>query len=407
MAFEVGFAPVHTESAPPVEVGTGRRPVDGFDQLKGQFLASLNHELRTPLSGVIGMADLLRETRLEDDQREYVHTIRECAEQLLETLNTVLEYSTLASGGARLSEQEFSLTALLAGAVEDVRPKAEAKGLETVLEIAGPFPELVEADARYLRQIVDHLLRNAVKFTPNGKVGVAARWGDLPDGGPWVEIEVRDTGIGIPPAKQRLIFEEFRQLDQGLSRTYAGLGLGLALTKRIVTMMGGDIEVASEPGLGSSFTVRVPVRIGGGQHHPAHAAAPGEANVRSPRVLVVDDSRVSLQVVSTMLRRAGCTVAVARSGREGIEKAFTDRFDLILMDMQMPDTDGLAATLAIRGGGECADVPILALTANATEQDRQACFSAGMQGFLSKPVHRDELLASISVLISHTGAVTA
>ncbi len=398
MAFELGFAAGASESGQPDEVEFAGQGVENFDQLKGQFLASLNHELRTPLSGVIGMADLLRETSLDSEQQEYVETVRECAHQLLETLNAVLEYSALSSGSVKITQSEFSLPALLAAIVEETRARAGAKGLTVSAEIGPQLPELVEGDARHLRQVLQHLLRNAVKFTGEGGIVVRAKRRDSEAGGCEVEIAVSDSGIGIPPAKMRLIFEAFRQLDNGLARSFSGLGLGLALAHRIAGMLGGSVSVESEPGRGSTFTLCVPLRIV--EPHGPAAADKANGGARPWSVLVVEDNRVAQQVVSRMLERAQCKVTLAGSGGEGIEKALAHTFDLILMDMQMPGMDGLAATRAIRQAPHCQRVPIVALTANTTDEDREACFRAGMQGFLSKPVHREDLLASISALVS-------
>lgn len=371
--------------------------VGSLDRLQRQFLASLNHELRTPLTGVIGMSDLLRETSLDPEQREYVESVRECAEQLLETLNSVLDYSALSSGSVKTAEAEFSLTALISCEVDEARRRAEIKRLPVRCEIAPGVPELVKGDARHIRQVLQHLLRNAIKFTVAGEIVVRVALLDGAPGTVPVEIAVHDTGIGIPAPKLRLIFEAFQQLDNGLARGYSGLGLGLALTRQIVDLLGGELSVESEPGRGSTFRIALPL---GAAEHGWRQAVPG----RRPgwRVLMVDDNRISRQVVGRMLERASCDVTFAGSGHEGIELACAHSFDLILMDMQMPGMDGLSATRTIRSAPNCRNVPIVALTANTTNEDREACFDAGMQGFLAKPVHRDELLASIAALIART-----
>ncbi len=371
-----------------------------FDQLKGQFLASLNHELRTPLSGVVGMTDLLLETRLDAEQFEYVAAVRECATQLLETLNSVLEYSALAAGNGRLEDCEFPLAAMVASVLEEFRPRATAKNIKLVQELPDAFPELVEGDGRYVRQMLHHLLRNAIKFTNHGEVRVASRLeqGSSP-GRPLLRISVTDTGIGIPRAKLRLIFESFQQLDNGLARNYAGLGLGLALARKIVSMMRGEIEVSSEPGLGSTFTVRFPVRIADAQPGP-QLVAPVPLRARQPRVLVVEDNKIAQQVVGRILRKANYDVEFADGGGDGVERAAREKYDLILMDLQMPGMDGFAATRGIRAVPGRDKVPIVALTANSTDEDRVACRQCGMQGFLSKPVHREELLACLQTLLA-------
>jgi CheY-like chemotaxis protein len=384
----------------------GAGEADGdWDQLKGHFLASLNHELRTPLSGVIGMTDLLLETPLDGEQREYLDTVRQCATQLLETLNSVLEYSALSAGNVRTAEAEFSVAALLAGLSADYGPRASARGLSFECDSSGVAADLLEGDERYLRQVLDHLARNAVKFTQTGGVRVAARLeplaagtGRLTPGGAWLRIEVRDTGIGIPEAKLRMIFDSFRQVENGLARSFSGLGLGLALVQRIVMVLRGEITVHSRPGGGSTFAVRVPVRVAQEPDgaHEAAVAASGQG-----RVLVVEDNHIAQRVVGRVLERAGYSVALASSGRQGVEMAARERFDLVLMDLQMPGMDGLAATRAIRSLRVQQGTPVLALTANTTDADRSACREAGMQGFLSKPVHKEQLLAMVASVLGH------
>ncbi len=373
-----------------------------WDQLKGHFLASLNHELRTPLSGVIGMTDLLLETRLDGEQREYLDAVKQCASQLLETLNSVLEYSAHSAGNVKLSECEFSVAGMVAGLEADYRSRAQARGLSLHCNTDEVDSDLVGGDERYVRQVLDHLVRNAIKFTHVGGVSVTARLehGSNPEK-QWLRLEVHDTGIGMPDAKLRMIFESFRQLDNGLARSFCGLGLGLALVQRIVMIMHGEITVQSSPGRGSTFAVRIPVAVV--PVAPPHSEA-NEFSESRGRLLVVEDNRIAQRVVSRVLERAGYTVAVAATGRQGVEMAARERYDLILMDLQMPGMDGLAATRAIRSLRSQQGTPILALTANTTDADRAACKEAGMMGFLSKPVHKEQLLLAVrSVLGAHRG----
>ncbi len=380
-------APLYTNAKDTAPVMDATRD---FDVLKGQFLASLNHELRTPLSGVIGMTDLLAETSLQEDQREYVDTIRECASQLLEALNALLDFSALSAGNTYAENAEFALPALLDSVANDAAVRAGAKGLRFVKHWDPALPESIIGDERYLRQVLQHLLRNAVKFTARGELSVDA---EIEHGtsGSRLRIVVKDSGIGIAEDKLRVIFQAFRQLDSGLARSYSGLGLGLALSDKLVRLMGGEIAVESEVGAGTAFTIRLPLII------PMHAVKPHspETGQRRPLVLVVEDSKIAQRVVEHVLTSIKCDVIFADNGESGIRKAASTSIDLILMDLQMPGMDGFATSRAIRSlpGGH--NIPILALTANYSDEHRALCRQIGMQGFLAKPIQREELVAAV------------
>ena len=362
-----------------------------FDILKGQFLAGLNHELRTPLSGVIGMTDLLAETTLQGEQVEYVEAIRECAAQLLEALNALLDYSAISAGHTQAQNVEFALLDLLENLASDASAKAQAKGLRLITDWDSTLPESIIGDERYLRQILHQLLRNAIKFTARGEIRVSADVEAGPSGGR-LRVQIVDTGIGIPEDKLRLIFQAFRQLDCGLARAYSGLGLGLALSDRLIRVMGGEIAVESTLGRGATFTIRLPLAI------PMTAGKPlpiTNRDRRRPLILVVEDSKISQRVVEHILERAECDVLIADNGESGIRLVATRPIDLVLMDLQMPGMDGFAASTAIRNlpGGH--DIPILALTANYSDEHRAICREVGMQGFLSKPINREELMSAL------------
>ncbi len=355
--------------------------------LKTQFLASLNHEIRTPLSGIIGITDLLQETGLTAEQSEYVASARTCAENLLELLNTTLEYSALAAGTLTLDDYEYNLAETLELAVEEHGKKAKAKGLEFCFLVDKRLPVTVLGDPRRVRQMISQVAGNAVKFTHEGRVEVRAT---LPSPGELVVI-VEDTGIGIEPAKMSLIFESFKQVDSGLARSYSGLGLGLALAQKIAALQGGRITAESEPGRGSRFTLSLPL------HAPAlPVSEPSAEDAERPRtILVVEDNRVAQTVISHVLKRHHFQVACANSGRQAIDAAAKQPFDLILMDLQMPEMDGLEATSFIRALPGYAEVPILALTATYSDECRAECQRAGMRAFLSKPVGPAELLTAV------------
>lgn len=380
-----------------VTASSGKEDGDDFDQLKGQFLASLNHELRTPLSGVLGMTDLLVETRLSDEQQEYVGTIRECASQLLEALNTLLDFSALSAGHSQAQNVEFALPALLAGVADDGESRAGAKGLRLVRSWDDQLPESVIGDERYLRQVLQHLVRNAIKFTSRGEIEITASIDTAGLHAPALVVSVRDTGIGIPKEKLRLIFQAFRQLDAGLARSYHGLGLGLALSDKLLRLMGGEISVESTVGTGTTFRIRVPLII---PTLVPRDQTGGTAGLdRRPRILVVDDNKIAQRVVAHVLDKVHCEALFADDGERGVQMAKFCQPDLILMDLQMPGIDGFTAARAIRALPACQHIPILALTANYSDEHRAMCHQIGMQGFLSKPIQRDELGKAITSLL--------
>jgi CheY-like chemotaxis protein len=363
---------------------------DELSELKGQFLASLNHEIRTPLSGILGMSDLLLETPLSEEQKEYVDATRLCAENLLEILNATLEYSALSANHINLEEEEYPLRETLEGVIAQFAFKAKSKGLDLKHTFDNNLPEAVVGDALRLRQLVWHLVANAVKFTSKGEVEVkaSARLNDRFHGE--ITIQVRDTGIGIPPGQVSTIFESFRQLETGLSRNYPGLGLGLAVAQKLVILLGGEISVQSEPGQGSTFTLRLPVRL------------PTEVQLRPidfkrirGHLLVVDDDSVAQTIASHVLRRNDYEVECVCNGPAAIDKVSRSTFDLILLDLQMPGMDGFQTAKYIRAIPAYAETPIIAVTANCSSDYRDRCMQTGMQGFLAKPVQSRELVQAV------------
>ncbi len=377
-------------------------PQSELDQLKGQFLASLNHEIRTPLSGIMGMADLLLETSLDEEQREYVNAARLCAESLFEILNATLQYSSLEAGQFHLDESEFSLKELLDSALNQHALRAQAKGLRLFSTLEAGLPETMLGDAPRVRELLGHLVANAIKFTHAGSVelrvtlergaGDGTRLDGTKADGTRLVLEVRDTGIGVAPESLDAIFESFRQVDGGLSRAYPGLGLGLALVRKLALLMNGEVDVESTPGKGSTFTVRLPVR------QPADPPQETVVSVNGshPAILAVEDNPVGLTVLRHALERRSADVDCAMSGSAALDLARNRRYDLVLMDLQMPEMDGLEATRAMRKIPGYETVPILALTANSSDEIRARCLNAGMQAFLSKPVETAELWSMVS-----------
>jgi len=365
---------------------TSDSPDRELEQLKSAFLASLNHEIRTPLSGILGMADLLLETPLDEEQREYVNAARLCAENLFEILNAALEYSALHAGNVSLDESEFSIKEALNAALDAQAVRAQAKGLSLRAIFSDQLPEVVIGDARRLREVVTHLIANAVKFTHAGSVEMRA----FTEPGTLV-VEVYDTGIGIPQDRLATIFDSFQQVSSGLSRGYSGLGLGLALARKLVSLMDGRLEVESELGKGSIFTLRLPLRL------PETPQAPAKPlGNEAPLILAVEDNPIGMTVLRHTLERRHVRVDCAADGRAALEAASARHYDLVLMDLQMPDMDGLTATVEMRKLPGYEAVPVVALTANSSDEMRERCRQAGMQGFLVKPVEPNELWSAVS-----------
>jgi CheY-like chemotaxis protein len=367
-------------------------PQEELRRVTSEFLASLNHEIRTPLSGILGMTDLLLETALDEQQREYVGAARTCAEELLEQLNSVLELSELATGTFALEESDFNLAETLEAAARQHEPKAREKGLSFSVALEGELPQAAVGDAVRLGEIVQRLVGNAVKFTSRGEVDVRVSARPAAAGSIRLSVVVRDTGIGIAPDLLQSVFNAFRQIEGGLARRYPGLGLGLALVQRLVHRMDGEVALESEPGKGSVACFWVPLRI---SNEPAAQPPQMKAGALGRRVLVVEDHAISQRIVSHQLARHNFAVEIVSSGESALEEAARRHYDVILMDLQMPGMNGFETARRIRGLAGYAEVPVLALTARVSEDARAACLSQGMQGFLEKPVEVHKLLTAI------------
>jgi PAS domain S-box len=365
------------------------------ERAKGEFLAVMSHEIRTPMNGILGFAELLCQApELSEVSRDYARTIASSGEALLRILDDVLQFSRLETGRLEVEKKEFSPREVL----EDVRMLFSQRATEKRLElemIADPSaPECLVGDVGRLRQVLINLVGNAIKFTAAGRVDVEFR--HLGDG--LFEFVVRDTGPGIAPEKQEEIFEPFVQADKGIARRYGGTGLGLAISRRLMTLLGGSLEVRSKPGEGATFTLRIPLEIVEDASAPAPVSAQLDAGFAAHhplKVLVVEDDKVNLKLIGTLIRRLGYEPLTAVNGREAVEIVRGERPDCVLMDLQMPEMDGIEATESIRAmerqNGNGVPVFISALTANIFPADRQRCVAAGMDDYLNKPVKLAQL----------------
>ena len=371
---------------------------DELERLKGQFLASLNHEIRTPLSGVLGMTDLLLETDLSEEQGEYVRATRECATSLLEVLNSVLAYSALQAGLYRFEAAEFSPRELIESLGREAAGRAAAKGLHWKLTVDASVPSTVFGSARHLRECLWQILQNALKFTNTGFVELTVTCDTVEshDFSRTMRMQVRDSGIGIPSEELIQIFDSFTQLENGLARSYSGLGLGLAIADKLVRKMGGLIQAESRVGEGSIFTVVLPVQMPLAEM-TAHARPQLVKRNQGvgKRLLLVDDNKIAQQIMRHVLSRENYELMIADGGDEAVELARDHEFDLVLMDLQMPRQDGFATAAAIRRQPHHAHTPILAVSANSADEHREQCARLGMQGFVPKPIDRQFLVRAV------------
>ncbi|MFD1747124.1 ATP-binding protein [Rhizobium helianthi] len=381
------------------ELTVSYQAAEAGNRAKSQFMATMGHEIRTPLNAILGMVELLELDRPPQDTLAKVRTIRRSGEALLDVINEILDFAKIEHGKLELEERSVDLQSLAESSAEMMRGRAVEAGNKVEIDLPHRWrARWVHSDPTRLRQVMLNLMSNAVKFTQGGTVTLRMRQ-LLRKDQIWLRVEVQDTGIGISEEGRDKLFRPFSQVDSSISRKYGGTGLGLTICKEIIDRFGGRIGVDSVPGFGSLFWFEIPVEQAEGVSlEPAQSSSPQSVSKRL-KILVAEDNKINQQVILGYLKHLGQEVIIVDHGEAAVQRAREEQFDLILMDMQMPVMDGIEATRVLRAkDGPAPHTPIIALTANASDQDRKACEDAGMNGFQSKPI----TLAVLASLIERT-----
>lgn len=382
-----------------IETQKARIEAEEARKIQEQFLANMSHEMRTPMNGVIGMTELLVDTILSEDQQDYVNTIQESAANLMVIINDILDLTKILAGKVTIEKIDYNFNHLIATIIKPHKCKADKKGLLLNANIDQQIYPVLLGDPVRLSQILNNLIGNAIKFTETGEVTIDA-WLQENEGKPnTLQFSISDTGIGIADENVEAVFERFTQVAADSKRKYGGTGLGLTITKQLIEMQGGTIQIKSKQGEGCVFSFFIPVEKGNGRQWPErHLTQKGQdCQLRNLKILLAEDNLINQKVVIRVLTSQGAAVDIANHGREAIDMLKTKQYDVILMDLQMPEMDGYEATKIIRNdmGATISSTPIIAMTASALITDKAKCFHAGMNDFIAKPFLAGDLYKKI------------
>jgi PAS domain S-box-containing protein len=400
-SYVVGFAQdISDRLAMEKELKTAKETAEESLRSRDTFLAMMSHEMRTPLNGIIGITRLLKRTELASKQTDYMRMIENSADSLLVIINDLLDLSKIESGKIELEHIPFDLQRSISAVIEPLRIRAEEKGLSLVSDMSKVTQPILIGDPVRLNQIILNLISNAIKFTKNGFIKIIAETKPLNDDQIELTIHVQDSGIGIPTDKQESIFEAFTQSHSSTTRQYGGTGLGLTISRKIAQLHHGKITVHSKEQEGSTFTLDIPYAIGKGILKEKFSEQSIHADLHEVRILVAEDNELNQYITKVMLTEYHCIPDLASNGKIAVEMFERNQYDLILMDIQMPEMDGIEATKKIRQlKGHKAAVPIVALTANAMKSDQEKYIEAGMNGHIAKPFKENELIETICILL--------
>jgi signal transduction histidine kinase/DNA-binding NarL/FixJ family response regulator/HPt (histidine-containing phosphotransfer) domain-containing protein len=390
------LADVTAEHTAAQALNAAKQTAEEATRSKSLFLANMSHEIRTPMNAIIGMSHLALKTGMTPRQHDYVQKIQRAGQHLLGIINDILDFSKIEADKLQVENQPFELDQVMENLATLIGDKVSAKGLELVFDVAPDVPTSLVGDSLRLGQILINYANNAVKFTERGQVSVSVRVHSADAGRVLLHFAVRDTGIGLTEEQMRQLFQSFQQADASTTRKYGGTGLGLAISKKLAQLMGGEVGVESAVGKGSTFWFTADLEVGQGEGRQSPRAAVGNAleamkTIHGARVLLAEDNELNQQVAAELLADAGMVVDIANNGVEAVAMAQRAAYDIVLMDMQMPEMDGVEATRALRAIPALDALPVVAMTANAMQADRELCIQAGMVDFVTKPIEPDDL----------------